>query len=95
MYFIFSYFLVSATELHGREACDYWYTDERNQIVVNETFVGKIYNLSDRQQPRQGVLTSPNYPYVYDNKMYCSWQFHLTQGQQMTLNITDFKLEDT
>ena len=85
-----SYLLVSATELHGREFCEYYETVSD----VNETFVGKIYDFSDGQQSRRGVLTSPNYPYVYDSKMYCSWQFHLTPGQQITLNITDFILEN-
>ena len=81
-------FTVSATEIHGLDACRYYDTE----TPVDTTFVGKIYDFENSQGMHNGVLTSPNYPYMYNSKMYCSWKFVLSPGQSIRLNVTDLAI---
>ena len=84
----FIFITVSATNIHGWEACSHY--DDGNPI--DETYVGNSINFPE--DGLSGTLTSPNYPYVYNNKMYCSWQFVLLPEQSIRLNITNMMLED-
>ena len=79
-----------ATEIHGLEACRYY--DDTGNNPINDTFIGESFVFSDSDNV-SGILTTPNYPYAYNNKMYCSWQFVLEAWQSIRLNITDFWLE--
>ena len=82
-------FLVSATEIHGLDACTYYASDN----PINTTFVGKKFEFEKSQELYNGVLTSPNYPYAYNSKMYCSWKFVLTPDQSIRLNVTDLVMD--
>ncbi|KAG8138936.1 hypothetical protein E2320_001717, partial [Naja naja] len=40
------------------------------------------------------MLTSPNYPNNYPNKMVCIYKIHVAKNKQIALNFTDFSLEE-
>ncbi|GFG35967.1 hypothetical protein Cfor_02931, partial [Coptotermes formosanus] len=41
----------------------------------------------------KGILQSPNYPNYYPHNKDCTWIISVPTGQQIKLNITDFRLE--
>lgn len=40
-----------------------------------------------------GVITSPNYPNNYPHERECVWTITAQDGNQILLNVTDFRLE--
>ena len=40
-----------------------------------------------------GLITSPNYPNNYPHNRECVWTITANNGNQILLNITDFRLE--
>ncbi|XP_070584314.1 cubilin [Erythrolamprus reginae] len=56
----------------------------------------KPFNIvcSHEYTTESGVLTSPNYPNKYDNKMVCIYKINVPNNQQIALHFTNFSLED-
>lgn len=42
----------------------------------------------------QNIITSPNYPNYYDNRIDCSWNITSPIGSQLRLELLFFNLED-
>ncbi|KAH3830038.1 hypothetical protein DPMN_103275 [Dreissena polymorpha] len=40
-----------------------------------------------------GVITSPNFPYDYNNNERCTWVINAPEGSRINVNITDFAME--
>ncbi|KAG7161827.1 Cubilin-like 2 [Homarus americanus] len=43
----------------------------------------------------QNVLTSPRYPAHYSNNVHCAWLLNYGDGEQIDLEFTNFRLEDS
>ncbi|XP_078471544.1 cubilin-like isoform X1 [Lampetra planeri] len=61
----------------------------------NATFSGRFEAYVCRKQLNEtsGVISSPNYPNVYDNYETCTWLIHSPANKQIRLSFTDFRLE--
>ncbi|XP_061422299.1 cubilin-like isoform X4 [Lethenteron reissneri] len=61
----------------------------------NATFSGRFEASVCRKQLNEtsGVISSPNYPNVYDNYENCTWLIHSPANKQIRLSFTDFRLE--
>ncbi|XP_078471546.1 enteropeptidase-like [Lampetra planeri] len=61
----------------------------------NATFSGRFEASVCRKQLNEtsGVISSPNYPSVYDNYEDCAWLIHSPANKQIRLSFTDFRIE--
>ncbi|XP_078733266.1 cubilin-like [Lampetra fluviatilis] len=59
----------------------------------NATFSGRFEASVCRKQLNEtsGVISSPNYPSVYDNYEDCAWLIHSPANKQIRLSFTDFR----
>ncbi|XP_061441668.1 cubilin [Rhineura floridana] len=70
-----------------------------NRNIVSEGFLVNYASLnasavcSHEYTEASGVLTSPNYPNRYPNRMTCIYRIHVGNNKQIALHFTNFSLE--
>uniref|UniRef100_A0A8D2IQV5 Cubilin n=1 Tax=Varanus komodoensis TaxID=61221 RepID=A0A8D2IQV5_VARKO len=60
---------------------------------VNYVFLNASRVCSHEYTEASGVLTSPNYPNLYPNRMTCTYRIHVGNNKQIALHFTNFSLE--
>ncbi|XP_006821175.1 CUB domain-containing protein 2-like [Saccoglossus kowalevskii] len=54
-------------------------------------FCGESYNINEGEEQ---IITSPNYPYNYEDYLVCDWTITTNPGNSLVVNVVDFHTQE-